>query len=257
MIRGKESDGVAWERPKRQKLSEQIAEQILGQIASGTYPPGEKLPSEEELRRQLGVGRASLREAMLRLAGMGVVDLRHGSGAYVVEHIASAGLSRLDWSLMLESRQVLSLIEARKLLEVQIAALAAERATDDDLAAMRACLVRLRASPTRAEYIRADLEFHLAIARGTHNDVLARLLHTIRDLTERTVWQSPTPKAEGVVQHEGIFAAIAARDPSAAREAMYAHLDEVESRARQLAAPPGPPATVPATAVRRTRSLSR
>lgn len=198
------------------------------------FRPGDRLPSEGELRQHLGVGRASLREALLRLAGMGVLDIRHGSGVYVVENIASAGLSRLDWSLMLASWQVLNLIEARILLEVQTAALAAERATAADLEAIRACLARLRASATRAEYIQADLEFHRAVARGMHNDVLVRLLHTIRDLTERTVWQSPTPKEAGVAQHEGIFRAIEAGDPSTARETMHAHLHEVEARTRQF-----------------------
>jgi GntR family transcriptional repressor for pyruvate dehydrogenase complex len=223
---------------RKQKLSEKIAEQLLGQIASGAYQAGDRLPSEADLRRHLGVGRASLREALLRLAGMGVLDIRHGSGVYVVPRLAAAGLSRLDWSLMLESRQVLNLIEARQLLEVQTAALAAARATADDLAAMRAGLDRMRAGPTWAEYIQADLEFHRAIARGTQNDVLVRLLHTLRDLTERTVWQSPTTMPEGIVQHEGIYRAIAARDAAGAREAMYAHLHEVEIRARQLGEAP-------------------
>jgi GntR family transcriptional repressor for pyruvate dehydrogenase complex len=227
---------MAWEQtqPKKQKLSEQIAEQILGQIAGGIYRPGERLPSEAALRQQLGVGRASLREALLRLAGMGVLDIRHGSGMFV-EDVADAGLAHLDWGLMLESRQILNLIEARKLLEVQTVALAAERASEEDLAAMRACLLRMRAAPTRAEYIHADLDFHRQIARGTGNDVLVRLLNTLRNLTERTVWQSPTPKPVGVAQHEEIFRAIEARNSGAAREAMYAHLHEVEARTRQLA----------------------
>jgi DNA-binding FadR family transcriptional regulator len=113
--------------------------------------------------------------------------------------------------------------------------LAAERASEEDLAAMRACLLRMRAAPTRAEYIHADLDFHRQIARGTRNDVLVRLLNTLRNLTERTVWQSPTPKPVGVAQHEEIFRAIEARNSGAAREAMYAHLHEVEARTRQLA----------------------
>jgi GntR family transcriptional repressor for pyruvate dehydrogenase complex len=225
---------------RKQKLSEKIAEQLLGQIASGAYQAGDRLPSEADLRRHLGVGRASLREALLRLAGMGVLDIRHGSGVYVVPRLAAAGLSRLDWSLMLESRQVLNLIEARQLLEVQTASLAAARATADDLAAMRAGLDRMRAGPSWAEYIQADLEFHRAIARGTQNDVLVRLLHAIRDLTERTVWQSPTTMPEGIAQHEGIYRAIAARDAAGAREAMYVHLHEVETRARQLGEAPAP-----------------
>src|SRR3982074_232436 len=115
------------EQPERLKLSEQIAQQILGQIADGTLKPGDRLPTEPHLLEQLGVGRSTLREALRSLSGMGLLDIRQGQGVCVGSAASSVGLRRLDWALLLGSREMLNLVEARKALEIQIAALAAER----------------------------------------------------------------------------------------------------------------------------------
>jgi GntR family transcriptional repressor for pyruvate dehydrogenase complex len=129
---------------------------------------------------------------------------------------------------------VLNLIEARKLLEVQIAALAAERADDGDLYQMRLCLDRMRRARSRGAYLQADLDFHVTIAQATHNDVLVGLLRTLRQLIQSTLQQSPTPSEEGTRQHMHIYETIASRDPGMASQAIYEHLHETEERTRAM-----------------------
>ncbi len=225
---------VRFEQPDHLKLSERIAQQILGQIADGTLRPGDRLPTEAQLLQQLGVGRSTLREALRSLSGMGVLDIRHGHGVYVAHGAAQAGLRTLDWALLLGSREMLNLVEARKALEIQIAVLATERATAADLACMRTCLERLRAATTRQEEYAADVDFHLAVAQATQNDVFVRLIRTIREMIQRMLWQSPAQRASRVDEHERILRAIECRDARGAAQALQEHFVETEERARAL-----------------------
>jgi len=219
-------------QPKRRRLSEQVAQEILRQIAEGRLRPGDRLPTESQLVQQLAVGRSSVREALHSLAAMRVLQIRHGHGIYVEGSNGAAGGRQLDFTLLLGSRDVLNLVEARKLLEVQIAALAAERAAAEDLERMHACVDRMRRARGRSTYLKADIDFHLAVAQATHNDVLVGLLRTLRQLIHSTLQHSPTPSEEGTRQHEHIYERVAARDPAAASRAIYEHLDEVEERTR-------------------------
>jgi GntR family transcriptional repressor for pyruvate dehydrogenase complex len=222
------------ERPDHLKLSEQIAQQILGQIADGTLHPGDRLPTESQLVEHLGVGRSTLREALRSLSGMGVLEIRHGHGVYVSAEASSAGLRRLDWALLLGSREMLNLVEARKTLEIQIAALAAERAAPADLERIASCLERMRTAHTRQDEFEADVDFHIEVAHATGNDVFVRLVRTIRELIQRMLWQSPAQLPSRLAEHERIFDAIQRKDPEAASQAVREHFRETEERARTL-----------------------
>jgi GntR family transcriptional repressor for pyruvate dehydrogenase complex len=223
---------IQLDRPERLKLSEQIAQQLLGQIADGTLKPGDRLPTENRLLGQLGVGRSTLREALRSLSGMGLLDIRHGQGVFVAENASRIGLRRLDWALLLGSREMLNLVEARKVLEIQIAMLATERATADDLRRMTACLQEMRAAHTRQAVQAADVAFHVALAEATQNDVFVQIIGTIRELVQRMLWQSPASKAVRVAEHERILRAIKAGEATGAGEAMRDHFRETEQRAR-------------------------
>jgi GntR family transcriptional repressor for pyruvate dehydrogenase complex len=226
--------GFTLERPDHLKLSEQIAQQILGQIADGTLQPGDRLPTESQLVEHLGIGRSTLREALRSLSGMGVLEIRHGHGVYVAAEASSAGLRRLDWALLLGSREMLNLVEARKALEIQIAALAAERAAPADLGRMAICLDRLRSARTRQDEYEADVDFHLAVAHATHNEVFVRLVRTMRELIQRMLWQSSAQLPSRLAEHELIFDAIQRKDSEAAAQAVRVHFLETEERARTL-----------------------
>lgn len=215
---------------QRVTLGEQVALQVAGMISDGRWAPGEKLPTESDLCGALGVGRSTLREALKSLAFIGLVRMRAGDGTYVAEtrvglldRILAKGLLKTEKSLM-------DVCETRTVLETELAAFAAERATPEDMASLKGLLDRgtQTINSDLTAYSSIDLEFHLAVANCSHNQVLWLLLMDIRDLLAE--WIAKSQELPGLVanaheQHARIFKAITERDPAAARREMRAHLE--------------------------------
>jgi GntR family transcriptional repressor for pyruvate dehydrogenase complex len=207
----------------RTTVADEIVKRLVDLILEGRLKPGDKLPSERELMDRLAVGRSSLREAIKTLRAVGVVDVATGEGMFVGRGDTSVLTQPLSWGLLLSERSAQEVIEARTVVEGKLAALAAERATDDELAAIAGWLDALRANVHDAEhYSRCDLEFHVAIARAAHNRVLAQVLESLRQILR--VWIVEVlvdmDRAESVANHVAIYAPIRARDPEGARRVM-------------------------------------
>jgi len=204
---------------------------VVAHLLRGDWSPGEQIPPERELCQQLGVGRASLREALKALEIMGMIETRLGDGTYVCERLEF--LSRpLLWAITSSSEaEVQELVEARKPIEVELAGLAAERATSADLKEIGVHLDQMEVSLHDGEqFLRSDIAFHLAVAQAAHNNILMNVLLLIRNLLQN--WIGSTLKIAGVVQkaleqHQSIFLAIAKKNPAAARSAMQNHLQEM------------------------------
>lgn len=213
--------------PKR--LYRQIADQIAQLIASGEFPAGARLPAERELAASLGVSRTSVREAIISLEMSGLVDVRVGTGIFVTTPPEGAGHPGGD-----TGPGPFELLAARRLVEGEIAALAAKNATPADAAALRASVERLEAKVSDFSAREAeDRDFHVLLAKATGNGSLELVVeglwnqraglwsrlqqhfHTV-ELAERTIRD-----------HAAIAAAVAARDPDAARVAMHRHLARV------------------------------
>jgi GntR family transcriptional regulator, transcriptional repressor for pyruvate dehydrogenase complex len=215
----------------RTTLTGDIYRKMVSHLLRGDWAPGEKIPPERELCQQLGVGRASLREALKALEIMGMIETRLGDGTYVCER--SEFLSRpLLWAITSSSEaDAHELVEARKLIEVELSGLAAERATSDDLKEIGVHLDRMENSLEDLEqFQRSDIGFHVAVAQAAHNNILMNALLLIRNLLQN--WIGSTLKIAGVAekalnQHQRIFLAIAKKNPSSARSAMQAHLEEM------------------------------
>jgi GntR family transcriptional repressor for pyruvate dehydrogenase complex len=222
-------DSLSLAPARRSSLTDDIVERLVGLILEEGLVPGDKLPSERELMVRLGVGRSSLREAVKTLSALGLVDVRVGSGMFVTSGDASALITPLSWGLLVGERSAREVVEARRVVEIELAGLAAERATDGEIAAIGEKLALMRASLDDADaFARYDLEFHLAVARAAHNQVLYRMIDTLRHVLRAwfvEVFPRRTDKSEPIRKHEPILAAIRARDPGAARAAMAAHLD--------------------------------
>ncbi len=220
----------------RTSITEEIVKRLVDLILEEGLKPGDKLPSERELMEQLSVGRSSLREAIKILKALGVVQVSVGEGMFVGQGDLSQISQPLTLGLLMGDRSRNELIETRRLLEVELAGLAAQRASEEERASIAVCLEVMRTSQNRPkEYAQADLEFHLAIARAAHNEILYRLLYTLRyvvgDLITKTVVHydaNHMPQSFRV--HIPVYEAIKARDPAAARQAMAAHLDRLEER---------------------------
>ncbi|HWB87220.1 MAG TPA: FadR/GntR family transcriptional regulator [Bryobacteraceae bacterium] len=215
----------------RTTLSASVFEKLLSLILSGHWKEGDRILPERELSHELGVGRASLREALKALELIGMIESRVGDGTFVCQR--STFLSRpLLWAITGSGMtRVDELVESRLVLECEIAAFAAARATSDDMKAIEMDVQRLGSGLADPDVLLdADLKFHLGIANAAHNQILLNAVQMIRSLMQQ--WMLVTLHVPGVgprvfAQHDAILQAIRAKDPAAAREAMRGHLEEM------------------------------
>jgi GntR family transcriptional repressor for pyruvate dehydrogenase complex len=217
-------------------LPHAVMSEIQEVFARRGFKPGDRLPSERELAKQLSVGRSSLREAIHGLQTMGFVERRHGVGTFFLAEPGNWSTAPLKFQTPSPPVLFEELIETRLLLEVRLAALAAERATPEDLERIKAA-AKKRARAPYGEYAERGLDFHLAIAAAAHQTVLLEMLKAVRTLYWDT-WNSLDAAAREVVVafrarqqggHTRILRAIAARDPDAAAEAMRRHLIQLQN----------------------------
>ena len=215
----------------RTTLTADICRKMVSQLIRGTWGEGEKIPAERELCQKLGVGRASLREALKALEIMGMIETRLGDGTYVCKR--SDFFSRpLLWAIASSSEaDARELIEARTVIEVELAGLAAEHATAEDLKQIGEQLDRMvKAKKNAEEFVRADVRFHLAIGQAASNSILMNALHLIRNLLHEWVLRALAVKGvpdKACAQHRRILLAIKGHDRPAARKEMRKHLRDM------------------------------
>lgn len=210
------------------KLYQKVADAIIAAIGKGTYPPGERLPSERDLAEKFKVSRPTIREAMIALEIRGMVEVHQGSGVYVVDAPpAEARAPELDIGAF-------ELTEARRLFEGESAALAATTITDEELDKLEALVEQIAANTHNVLSERADRNFHIAIAEATRNSAIANVVEMLWDqryksplcmnMLERAKKAGVEPPVD---DHVLILKALRARDPKAARNAMRKHLERV------------------------------
>ena len=223
---------------KTQKIYEQIVEQIGQLVAEGHLKPGDRLPSERELVERFQVSRASIREAISALEMMGLIEVRSGEGTYIRQVNIDSVVAPLAWMLFIEKDTELELYEARKILEVQAAGLAAERAEENDINEMFEALEVMRMDLQIQRLGEdADHNFHYAIARATHNKILFRLMNTISDTMMKTLKTSRSKLYEDkntpeklYKEHYLLYEAIKNHDVERAQKLMLDHLVGVENQ---------------------------
>ena len=214
------------------RLYEQIVQQIEESVLQGTLKEGDQLPAERELAQQFGVSRTAVREAIKALHEKGLVDAFPGRGTFITSGNSNSMRQSLDRILKCgQSDGAAHLVEIREILEPEIAALAAARADDQDLATMReAVSVMDNARHDADAYIEADLDFHLSLAEAAANPFILPLIDSIvgmlREQRMRTFFVDGGPE-RGQFHHKRILDAMERRDSRAAREAMQAHLRQV------------------------------
>lgn len=217
----------------RVTLGEQVAQQLAGQISEGRWLPGDKLPSESELCATLRIGRSTLREALKSLAFVGLVQMRPGEGTYVLDGTQFL-LDRLRAPGALKTEKELQDVgEARLILETELAALAAERMEPGDFVKLEEILGQMKEclGADGGDYAALDVEFHLAVAKCSKNQMLHELLMPIRGILQEFIAKSqelPGIKREAHEHHAKILSALRQRNPEKARRAMRAHLQTCE-----------------------------
>jgi len=219
---------------KASRLFEQIVRQVEDSILSGQLKPGDQLPAERELAQHFGVSRTAVREAVKTLREKGLVEAYSGRGTFVTDGTSQAIRQSLDLMIRINQQEGSAhLIEMRQVMEPEIAALAATRMEDQLLATMRDAVVIMDRSLEDSDaFVEADLDFHLAMAEAVGNPVILSLLDSIVGLLRehrRKIFRVEGGPQRGQQHHKRILAAIERRDPETAREAMRAHLSQVQS----------------------------
>ncbi len=222
----------------RTTLTADVCREMVSHLIRGDWSEGDRIPPERELCLQLGVGRASLREALKALEIMGMIEIRLGDGTYVCRR--SEFLSRpLLWAITGSApSEIHELVEARRLIEVESAGFAAERATPVDLKEIGTHLDQMEASLSDVTaFQEADISFHLAVGKAAHNRILHNALQLIRNLMLQWIGETltrPGVASEALEQHKQIFLAIAKRNPERAKITMQHHLDSMASYLEQV-----------------------
>ncbi|OZI73887.1 MULTISPECIES: FadR/GntR family transcriptional regulator [Bordetella] len=211
------------------RLYRQIADQLRLLIQGGEFPVGARLPPERDLALKLGVSRPSVREALIALEVEGLVEVRMGSGIYVRSRVAAD-------SVVAESP--LETIRARRLIESELAAQAAELARPAQVAGLREALQAMQEEAAAGQVpIQGDRLFHLRIAEISGNSVLLRVVGELFDERHNPLsvklgdyFENPASWQAAIGEHRRVVEAIAAGDAAGAREAMHHHLSRSHDR---------------------------
>lgn len=232
------------------RLHRQVMRVLLEDIANGTLKPGERVARESDLATQFGVSRGVVRECLRGLEERGMITVRQGSGARVNPRASWNVLDPDVLAVLLNSDSgvtaLFELLECRRVIEVEAAGLAAQRATGANLTRLSEALARMVAAAERAHrstsaeelFHSADIDFHQAVFEASGNRALLRIVQPI----QRTLIDARRPLARpekrfelALPEHKAILSAIASRDADGAREAMRSHLQTVESYLRNYA----------------------
>jgi len=222
---------------EQKKVSSQIVDQVKTLIASGKLKPGDTLPPERELMKVFNVSRPTLREALNMLSIMGFIQVSQRQRTKVKSLVPSNITEPLRHLLKEDIKTSLELIDARAIIETANAALAAERADDEDIERLEACIEKMRNSLKDDDTLNnEDANFHLSIAEATHNKIQTHLMFSIYDLLKETVALCYyEDEAENIFkQHCKIVEAIKKKDPQGAKECMAEHLSYIKSLVNKL-----------------------
>ena len=237
---------VSLQPAPRRKLSETVAQQLMEAFAD--LPPGAKVPSERELTRDLGVGRSTVREALNGLAVLGVLEIRHGQGAFITDQgpaIAKdedAGDRHSTLTAALKRGVTREFIEARLLVEVNVAGLAAERRTEDDMRQLEAALTIQERSLTKGDVdavLGVATSFNLLLAEAAHNEVLAGMIESFVELMKErgpALYSLPGFGDWDLDEHRGIYEAVRDQDVELAQSRMREHIVQLADRYREAGA---------------------
>lgn len=212
-------------------LPNRVKKQLFEMISSGRLGPGDRLPAERELARQLGVSRNVVREALRSLVDMNILEARQGAGVFVASLDIESLIEPLQFVVSLERTTLRKLVEARLVIEPGIAELAAQRGSDADRAALHALLDEsIRSSRAPQHFLEIDVKLHGRIVQMAGNPFLARIMDSLGSLARSSrefTNAVPAMREAAQVDHERIVAAVQARDGAAARAIMHEHLEHV------------------------------
>lgn len=218
-------------------LEEAVLKSLSAFVEEAGFGPGDRLPSERALCEALGVGRSTVREALKRWEALGIVERRQGSGIYL---LAKVGPNLVHVSLVLARpsrvRNLLHILQVRRALEGEAAAVCAASASDEAVASIGHALARMEAEHAAGDGSAADWAFHQTIFLSTGNPFFPQIIQSMRDLLHQ-LWENalelPDFAGASLPFHRSMFEAIQRRDPDAARTEAWKLIESVEREIRE------------------------
>ncbi len=229
---------VSYKIIKSKKIYEEVADQLLNMISTGVLKPGDKLDSVQKLSEKFEVGRSAIREALSALRAMGLVEMKQGEGTFIKYYNPQSFSQSLTNLLLMEKKDLEDLLDVRKILELGAVESAALKRNEEDLNAIKAVLNNMKVSTMESSDIgeKADIDFHIAIARAAHNPLLENLMLSVSEAISksmketRRIWIfSKTTTLEKLFeQHQNIYEAIKRKDVEESKTLMEYHLNSVQ-----------------------------
>ncbi|MCB9559582.1 MAG: FadR family transcriptional regulator [Kofleriaceae bacterium] len=230
---------------EKQRVAEEIVEQLRTLILTGQYAPGSKLPPERELSKRLGVNRASLREALKKLEHLGLVRIRQGDGTRVQDFMETGGIELVQHLLPLAGtgrpELIRDMLEFRRIFGRETARYAAVRATAESIARLEALAERADHTTNMLDLFELDFEFYVALSQAAANQVMTLLINTVRDgvRSYMPMLSNLAPSGEAVRRHQrDVIAALKARDPERAARSADEYLRSGAEMAARLGGRP-------------------
>jgi len=212
-------------------LTQDVTDTLLGWIRDGKYPPGSQLPSVPELVRQLEVSRTVVREALQSLVGMNLIEMRPGLGCFVKSIPSDLVVNADVLASLLGMEAIVEVVEARRVIESAVAAMAATTATEEDFEEMEEILRKIERLASRNQPMyEVTPQFHVAVARATHNKVLEKIVSSFNLLMasggalierENVGYQY---RLDEYLSHRRLYEALRSRDPERASHEMRDHV---------------------------------
>lgn len=226
---------------ERETLADKVADRIIELIKERHLLPGDKLPTERELTEMMNVSRPVIRSALRALAVMKIVENRHRAGTYITSLKPELMIEHLELVFQLEDTTYMQLLQARKIVEPSLAALAAQNISEDEIRILDQCLEdSIKAIDDPIAFMNADVILHRTITDVAKNAILTSFMNSISKLgyhSRRRTTEIPEIRKKTIEDHQTIVAAIKQQDAQAASKAMLDHLTHVEERLADISNP--------------------
>ena len=217
---------------RRNTYAEEVAKEIRSLILTGELKPGEYLEPQKSLADHYGVGLSTIRESIQLLSAVGMVESHPGKGTWVRQDALSTVFNLTEVRTRLGKLNAQQVYEARMVIEVALIRLAAKRAADEDIAIIYKALRAMEEYVERSdEFVQADLEFHLAVAKASHNQLLEQFYHLVRGLLSEVITEMvmlPKVKEESIILQKSIAMAIENHDELQAENAAQLHMQYIK-----------------------------
>lgn len=218
---------------KKKSVSDEVYQQLKNNLIKGTWKPGDKMPSENELSKLFGVSRVTVRQAMSKLLTLGLIETRLGEGTYVCKIETGEFMSEMIPYVYLNKESTKEVLHFRLLTEPSYAADATEKITKEEIEQLEEIYANMLAvKDNMEEYVRNDVDFHTIIANATRNSLVSHLNSIIQEIIKKNVREASEKlgKENGLKYHGLLIDALKKKDAKAARDIMAQHLLDIKSK---------------------------